>query len=94
MMIHAATPAETDEVVTTTLLAGKGREQGGGGDEGAGRGRVGGGKGRGGGQIGGEGRRVEGEGRGGEAEEGEREGRRDAAVLHFSEGILSSGSTG
>ena len=78
--------------MTTTLLAVKGREQGGG--EGGGRGRVGGGKGGGGGQIGGEGRRVEGEGRGAEAGGGEGEGIRDAAVLHFSEGMLSSGSTG
>ena len=57
-MIHAATPAETDEAMTTTLLGGGG-----------------GGEGRGGG--GGEGR-----------------GRGDDMGLQFSEGILSSGSTG
>ena len=34
MMIHAATPAETDEAMTTTLLGGRGEGEGGGGGEG------------------------------------------------------------
>ena len=82
VMSNTATPAETDEAMTTTLLDVGGE---GGGEEEGGEGE---GEGEGGGGEGGEG--GEGEGK----DELEGEGRGDDRVLQFSEEILSSGSTG
>ena len=80
VMRHPATPAETDEAMTTTLLGGRLGGRRGGWREGEGGG--------------GEGREV---GRGDALGEGVRnkiEGEEGERGLQFSEGILSSGSTG